>query len=371
MKIQVETKRLGDALRTTRAALAAKDFRPVLTYFYLEAEQNRLRIKATDSEVSIETSLPAVVATQGKCCVVGTQFYSLVSSLLGANINLELVGDVLRVTSSDSLSDSNKFEFPTKPASEFPDLPKVGNVSEVPTSIVDSMKRVLFSVSKDVNKKLNMTGIHLKDVLEKGSRSLIVEATDEYQINRVTIPNYDGPSFDALVSPEMVDLIMSSKASDLKMNTNTTHIEVLADDTTEIVGSLINATFPNVGPVFNSYQDEGTASISRSAFAEAVRRVMIMLSELDKSKDKGICLSFKKGVLDISSREDRFTGNVEVKYTGTGPDFKVSINPDTLIKYLDNTPGDVVEFVYSGEDDPIKLVQENQVYLVQTLINSD
>lgn len=370
MKAKVNIPVFLQSLRTAKLGLAQKDIRPILVHFYLEfTDRNTILIKSTNGEIFVETSSPAEVSETGSCCIPGANFYKLLSVLESGSAELVKDGDVLKLNSSDALSEANVFEFPVRKSEEFPEFPDVGEFNTVPNAVIEGFRKVSFSVSKD-QRKVAMTGVHL--VSKDGK--LMIEATDEYQINRFAVEDTEiEDNLDLLIPVEVVDAVSSLRPDSLQLASSETHVGFKIGNTTKLISTFLSAKFPNIDKLFTDFTTStlGSLKVMREPLLEAVRRVLVMVEELDKSLDKGITLRFSDSTLSISSRAGHYAGKVNVKYEGEGPNFPVSVDPNILVKYLNNTHGEIV-FQYAKADHPaVKLKQENQEFLVSVIVTPE
>ncbi len=79
MEFTVNRTDLLNELSVTQAVADRKSTVPILTNLLLETNGNRLLITATDLEVSLRTSCPARVKTQGACTIPARKFYDYVT----------------------------------------------------------------------------------------------------------------------------------------------------------------------------------------------------------------------------------------------------------------------------------------------------
>src|SRR5437588_3829830 len=81
---------LGE-LSVSQAVADRRSTVPILTNFLLETNGNRLLITATDLELSLRTSCPAKVKTQGSCTIPARKFYEFVRLLQDGDVTIKLL----------------------------------------------------------------------------------------------------------------------------------------------------------------------------------------------------------------------------------------------------------------------------------------
>jgi DNA polymerase III subunit beta len=91
---------------------------PILSSILTEAFEDRVRLVATDLDMTIMTECPAEVQSGGRLTLESKVFQSLVRSLPAEELSLRLDGDAVEVVSGrfrSRLSVSDPSEYPTLP----------------------------------------------------------------------------------------------------------------------------------------------------------------------------------------------------------------------------------------------------------------
>ena len=69
MKLTIQVNEFRDAIGKVLSVIDKKSSRPILTYAFLNAENNEIELQATDLEVSIKIKVKAQVELPGSLCV--------------------------------------------------------------------------------------------------------------------------------------------------------------------------------------------------------------------------------------------------------------------------------------------------------------
>jgi len=157
MELTVDRSELARALGIVGKASSARSFTPVLRNFALQAEENGLRISATDLEVYIRSLVPASVQDTGALCV-GPLFGEFVNRAQGDEMTITSTRERVVVQCGRDVA-----KFPFIDIDEFPAWNS--NVSEICriTSgvITDLVKRVIFSAATDESRPI-LSGINVE-----------------------------------------------------------------------------------------------------------------------------------------------------------------------------------------------------------------
>ena len=90
MKFSVLQENLQRGLATVMPAVATRTTMPITTHVMLQTDESRLRLTATNLELSISCWISASVETQGSVAIPARLFSDYVSSLQRDRVDLEL-----------------------------------------------------------------------------------------------------------------------------------------------------------------------------------------------------------------------------------------------------------------------------------------
>ncbi len=183
MKFSINKSELQNAVSIVLKGTSANSTLPALSGVLLEANQDGLTLQSTDSQLSVQYSVAALVEEEGKALVPGKLFSDIVKSLADAAVLVETEGEKATI-----ICDNATFSISTLSADDFPAFPHVAvsRQIEVPFSLFASMvKRVVRAVSKDESRAV-LTGVLIVCEDER----LRMVATDSYRlaIAEATLP---------------------------------------------------------------------------------------------------------------------------------------------------------------------------------------
>ncbi len=146
MKIECIKEQLEEALSKADKIAGKNTTLPVLSGFYLQAQQNSLIIKATNLDLGISINIPVKVTEPGIVVVPAHIITSFISSLSkDRNITLNTKDQVLEIKTS-----STKTSMKTLPSEEFPIIPEVGedNTFSLPTrDLLFGIRSVIYAAA--------------------------------------------------------------------------------------------------------------------------------------------------------------------------------------------------------------------------------
>jgi len=339
-------------------AISTKTTNPVLEGIKLTAENDTLKLSATDLELAIEKTIKADVKLKGETVIPGRFFSEFVKKLTNEKIELELnEKDRLKITYTDSesfIQCYNVIEFPNlniiKDGDYFKikqkDFKNLINKSIFSTAIDDTrpvLKGCCFEISKQYINSIGLDGYRLAFVKEAISFSS-KEA-------KIIVP-----------AKSLTEIYKFLEDSDEEIKVfNQKNFLMVEFDNTKIITRLIDGDFINYKQIIPK-DFTTTITINKNVFEEAIERTSI-LSRIDKNNL--VKFDIKEKLLTLTSNSD--IGNIKenIGISLKGNDLVIAFNSryfseclrtinDEAIKINFNmpsspciiTPSDGDEFLY-------------------------
>ena len=325
---------LASTLGTVARGLSSRSAVQVLTGIFLQAQDGKLTLAATDMEVSLRATVPGEVAGDGAIVVPGRLLADLVRLLPDASVTLafdESEG-VLQVTSGSYSSKVNVFS-----AEDFPRLPSL----EVALHTVDApallgtIDKVARAASRDESRPV-LTGILVRF---EGDR-LTMAATDSYRLSvKETALGESGPELDAIIPARALQELsrLAAGAETVSLGVHENHVIFGAGDVW-LTSRRIDGQFPNYNQLLpESFEVEVTTP--RLPLLEVVRRAGVMAQ-----RNSPLRLRFAEGELTISAQTQdvgEAQESLEVEYAGEP--LEIGFNPDFLRDGLEAVGGEAVQ----------------------------
>ncbi|MFD1850987.1 DNA polymerase III subunit beta [Oceanobacillus bengalensis] len=190
MKFIIQRNQLIASVQNVMKAISSRTVIPILTGIKIEAKQHGITLTGSDSDISIESYIPAeennnVNVEQievGSIVLHAKYFPDIVRKLPEQTVEIEADSN-LKVTIR---SGKAEFNLNGQDAEEYPQLPKVqtDNSFEMPIDLLKNMiKQTVFAVSAMETRPI-LTGVNMS--LENSVLSLI--ATDSHRLASRTVP---------------------------------------------------------------------------------------------------------------------------------------------------------------------------------------
>lgn len=338
MKFTIERTVLTKAIGNVARIVEKRNTIPILSNVALQAEGNRLTLRATDLDLEVKLSVAAEIEVAGD---------TTVPAILLDEISRKLQGDVVTLALDEKSQSVNvaagrsKFKLHCLPIADFPDIStgKMETTFEMGTKeFKELIGQAKFAMSTE-DTRFYLNGIFLHVVEDKGKMVLRAVATDGHRLALAQIDAPDGAvAMKGIIIPRKtvgeLDRLMDL-ASTMKFEASDSKIRIWLDDLM-LTSKLIDGTFPDYARVIPEYSNYPWATFDRKAFATAADRV----STVSSDRGRAVSLDFTNGLCRmVVSNPDSGQAEDEVPVDYTGDDMKVGFNSRYLQDILGNLTG--------------------------------
>jgi DNA polymerase-3 subunit beta len=322
MKFNLSKSRLSGYLQSVLQVVPSKSALPVLSNILFEALEDKLKISATDLEVSITATFDCAVSKKGSAVLPARYVAEIIRELPESEISFD--GTSSRV---EMKVPNGSYKIACFPADDFPKLPMVNTKKQInvdAADLVSMIRRTTFACSVDETRPA------LNGVLwsTKGDMMSMV-ATDGHRLAKVSVENkkLKGMSEDIIVPPKVLNIIPKfADESNGEIGIIFGENNVIFNLGDVILSSrLIEGPYPNYEQVIPAENDKRMV-ISKSDLAGAVRRVSILSNTLTHQ----VKFNIKNNSLTISTTNADVGGEaretLSCDYTGEGVELGYNAN---------------------------------------------
>ncbi len=249
MKVQVLQENLQRGLAVVGRAVAARSTLPITSNILMATDGGRLRLSATDLDISISTWIGAKIEEEGATTVPARLITDFVTQLPPATVSIEVPDRTRQAKLECARTES------TINTMDAEDFPRIARIDEGPsielnaTTLRRTIDRVEFAAATDDSRPV-ITGVSIKG--EEGK--LTFAASDGFRLAVSDIQLEASQSFPVadlnLIVPARalreVGRLIGDGASpvELRVNEKQTQVQFSMTDV-ELVAQLIQGTFPN------------------------------------------------------------------------------------------------------------------------------
>lgn len=353
MKFSVARSELLDALSVVSKGMSARSTLPILSGILVSAADGEIQLQATDLEVSVKRTCPALIEDDGQVVVPGKLLTEIVRSLPEAAVSLETEGGRAHIRCQQA-----SFTVKTLDAKDFPKFPEVvvDKTISLPAPVIASVVRqVARSVSRDET-RATLTGVLV--VVEGPSLRMV--STDSYRlaVSEVLLEESAGEEIEVVVPGKALDEVTRLASDSDTITIGLSDNQIVFDfGNTKFVTRRIEGNFPNYKQIIP--KDAGTfVEIAGEELAAAVKRVSLMA--LHNSPIK-LSVNVADQTLSLSAEtQDVGDASEDLMVKAEGEDVGIAFNHSFLMDGLNSAGTETVRIEIKDREKPglIKSVSE-------------
>lgn len=370
MKVSIERSALLKAMSRAQGVVERRNTIPILSNVLLEAEGGEVSLRATDLDIEVIETIPAMVEQAGATTVAAHTLHEIVRKLPdGADVSLYTDEGGGRVEveagrSQFSLATLPREDFPMMASSEY-DVSYKAKVPEL-RRLFDKSK---FAISTEET-RYYLNGVYLHIAEEGGKSALRAVATDGHRLARVDVaaPDGAGPAPGVIVPRKTVGelrKLLEDDEAEVEVSVSETKIRFKADGLV-LTSKVIDGTFPDYSRVIPSGNTK-KLEVDAAAFAQAVDRVATVSSE----RSRAVKLSLDQDRLSLSvNAPDSGSATEELAVGYDDEPLEIGFNAKYLLEIAGQVDRENAVFMF---DDPTRptLVREGDdfgaVYVVMPM----
>jgi DNA polymerase-3 subunit beta len=352
MKLSLLQENLNLALGNVSRFVSSKSQLPILNNILLSTDQGRLKLSATNLELSINYWIGAKIDQEGSITIPSKEITEFVSYLPSGKLDLSLKENNLLTLTSEK-TESN---FTTIPALDFPEFPSINpdTAFEIDLDVLSqTISQIAFSAALDDSRPV-LTAI----LCQFSNDNLTLVATDGFRLSfkKIKLINSLNLKTDKAITflipakslIEVTKLAKNNKKIKIGLTSDEHQVVFVLDDV-ELVSRLIEGDYPDYQKIIpDSYNTK--VFINRDELLQSVK----IASVFAKESANVVRINIKSDNLELSANAPQIGQNkasVDAKIEGENmeiafnykflTDFlNICKSPEILIELNENlTPG--------------------------------
>lgn len=358
MKLKISKRDLAKHISIVQRAISNRTTMQILEGILIQTVNGKLKLTATDTEISIETYVDAIIYEEGEIVVNSKIFGDIIRKLPNSNIMIEISGSNINIKCEQS-----EFNINGQNTNEYPSLPEVSkkNILSINADIFKNAIRLTsFAVSLD-DTRMALTGV-LMDIKEN-STSFV--ALDGYRMALKKIDMDNGFSFPAIIpgrSCSELTKIMEEDIDNIEIIISDNYISLDLGDTKFYTKLLSGDFFQYEGLIREEHLS--VVKVNKNSMQDSLERASLLAKE---EKANLVKLNINQDSVEITSNSE--IGNVsEVVYSKLeGDSLKIAFNSKYLIDGIKIIESEEISMNFTDSINPciIKSEDDNSyIYLV-------
>jgi DNA polymerase-3 subunit beta len=331
MKITIARSELLTALSVVGKGMSARSTLPILSGILFSASEGAILMQATDLEVSVRHTAPALVENEGQVVLPGKLLTDIVRSLPEAAVTIEAEGEVALVRcqhSSFTVKKLNPADFP-----KFPEVSVDKKVVLESGTLTSMVRQVSRAVSRDET-RATLTGI----LFAVEGPTVRMVATDSYRlaVRELVLEKVAGEDIEVVVPGRALEEVSKLLGDVEEVSLGVSENQIVFEfGPTTFVTRRIEGVFPNYKQLIPK-ETETNAVVSAEEFTAAVKRVSLMALHNTPLK---INISVADQTLSLSATtQDVGDASEDILVKAEGNDVEIAFNHAFLMDGLTSSP---------------------------------
>ncbi len=348
MKIEILKKDLMSLIGKTQNIVEKRNTMAVLMNVLLDAENDYLKVFATDLEVSLTDNVAVKIIQTGKVAVSAKNFFEIIKELSEGPIQLyKKENNWLEIKQGKYLSKIvgiSADEYPVFPTYEGSSFFKID--SDVLKEMID---KTIYSVSTDET-RYHLNGVYFE---QKNDSGYTMVATDGH---RLCLINKQSDSITkahtgGVIIPRKglheIKKMLESVTGEFQLAIEGSQLIVKKDSTILLV-RLIEGKYPNYQQFIPAKLAQ-RIRINRDLFLTSLKRVSLLANH----KSKAVTLSLTQGRMEIASNNpDLGDAKEEIEVGYEGKDIKIGFNAKYITDVLQAINDEEIDFEFNDHSSP-------------------
>ncbi|WP_096272245.1 DNA polymerase III subunit beta [Paucisalibacillus globulus] len=373
MKFTIQRDQLIDSVQDVMKAISSRTAIPILTGMKIEAKQHGITLTGSDSDISIESYIPAEEngmvnvedIEEGSIVLQAKYFPDIVRKLPEQHV--EIVADEnLKVTIR---SGKAEFSLNGQDADEYPQLPKLqtDDSFELPTDLLKSLiKQTVFAVSSMETRPI-LTGVNLSLVDNK----LTFTATDSHRLaaREVPVPS-SNVQFPSIVVPgkslNELNKILDDTEETVEISVTNNQI-LFRTKHLNFLSRILDGNYPETSRLIPE-QSKTVLHVKTKDLSSSIDRASLLAREERNNVVKLTTLD--NNILEITSNSPE-VGHVSEELAVQsieGEDLKISFSSKYMLDALKVMDVDEVKIDFTGAMRPFIIRPINDPSMLQLIL---
>ncbi|HED05741.1 MAG TPA: DNA polymerase III subunit beta [Ignavibacteria bacterium] len=363
MKIECGKDKLKEVIALASKITSKNTTLPVLNSILLTADNNTLKIRATNLDIGVEFTIPVKVYKTGVVAIPGNILNNTLINLLNnEKITLEVIGNNLEISIKNNTTTIKSEQF-----EDFPTLPKIqsGESFIIPSKkIINGLKSVWYSASvSDIKPEISSVFIYQENNL------IIFVSTDSFRLAEKRIIHKGVKEFQGIILPfkniNEIIRVFDNLNKDINIIFNKNQIS-FSFDGIYLTSRIIDGVFPDYKQIIpKEYITE--VVVLKQDIIDALKSINVFSDKFNKVNIK---IDIKNGIFELFSKNDLGENNIKINTTLSGDDINLCFNYKYIMDCFQSITSDSITLQFSGDKKPmiIKEISDNSfTYLVMPI----
>ena len=354
MKIRVNKPLIESILINLQAFLEKKDASQITSHVYIEAINNQVTIKATDSEIGlIISSNNIIIEDEGTFTANGKKFLDIIRILKNDEIILETLENNLNIK-----QDKSKFKLPTFNPQNYPSFPLVENKPQISLdsiSLIKGLKKISSAIDNN-NPKFELNGA-LLDIKANGTKLV---GTDTRRLSIASLLTKNDNEFSLIIPKKAILEIQKLFMDQINIYYDDSNL-IIQNENYYFFSRLINGNYPDYARIIPS-ESKITITLPKKEMLEAIKMITTISQEIKITFNK-------KSILFNSLTADSIEAKTELQiHTGLEESFELNVKSRYLLDFISQVEANEFQILLNEPTLPFVLKDKEFITVIMPII---
>lgn len=333
--------------------LEKKDASAITSHIYLEVNNSKLILKATDYEIGLESQIENINdSLDGKATVNGSNLLGIIKRLKNEEILIE--------TSSNNIvikQNKSTFKLPMYDANEYPNINKNKELKDLSIStinFINSIRKITPAIDNN-NPKFELNGA----LLDIKSAKINFVATDTRRLAVSYLQNISNEQNQFIIPKKAIIEIQKLFLDNAKISYDDTNL-VISNDNTTFFTKLINGKFPDYERIIPSNLKHNF-ELPKNILVESIKLVTSLFSNIK--------ITFTQNNIIFESLDEDTESKTQVDIDlNIQSEFYLAVNAKYLLDFLSMTNNEKIEIGFNESNLPFYLKDDKFFTIVMPIV---
>ena len=333
--------------------LEKKDSSSITSHIYLEINNTKLIVKATDYEIGLESQIDNITdMIDGKTTVNGSNLLGIIKRLKNEDIIIETSNNNLVIKQNKST-----FKLPTYDAEEFPSLNKSENLKELSMStinFINSIRKITPAIDNN-NPKFELNGA----LLDIKNQKINFVSTDTRRLAVSHLQNITNQETQFIIPKKAIIEIQKLFLDEAKISYDDTNL-VISNINTKFFTKLINGKFPDYERIIPNTL-KYNFPLPKNMLVESIKLVTSLFSNIK--------ITFNSTSILFESLDEDSESKTQIDIDlNIEKEFYLAVNAKYLLDFLSMSNNEKIKIGFNESNLPFLLEDDKFFTIVMPIV---
>lgn len=353
MKFIITKSIFENIISSMQPFLEKKDASSITSHIYLEVNDSRLILKATDYEIGLECKIESISESiYGKATVNGSNLLGIIKRLKDTDIIIETADNNLVIKQNKST-----FKLPMYDADEYPNLLLNDNLKNLDIStinLINSIRKITPAIDNN-NPKYELNGA----LIDIKSSKINFVSTDTRRLAISFLQNISNDEAQFIIPKKAIIEIQKLFLDEANISYDENNL-IVSNNNMKFFTKLINGKFPDYERIIPQNL-KYNLSIPKNVLIESIKLVTSLFSNIK--------ITFKPNSIIFESLDEDTESKTQIDIElNIDSDFYLAVNAKYLLDFLSQTNNENVAIGFNESNLPFYLEDEKFFTIVMPIV---